>query len=150
METLAKTLAHQEGGQHETGPEHAATLLEYLRGAGDAEGQLARAREVCETINAMLTYDTRGRLTGILDSSYLEVHGMEHLGFVYETRALYEEIQINENETVEDVLDADERVQALLKNGQKGPPVRAVRTLKVAELVEEELSVRLGAEEASA
>ncbi len=149
METLGEILSRPESGQQEAEPEHAATLIEYLREADTQEQQLERAQEVCDTVSKMLTYDTNGQLTGVVDSTYLEANYKAHLGFILEARTLYDDVLTDEEYTVENILNEDERVK-ILQSKQPGPGVRAARTLKLAELIVTKLSQKLETGKASA
>lgn len=149
METLGEILSQSESEQQENEPENAATLIEYLREADTQEQQLERAQEVCDTVSKMLTYDNNGRLTGVVDSTYLRANDKEHLNFILEARTLYDDVLAGKEYTVEEIIDEDERVE-ILKTKQPGPGVRAARNLVLAELITAELTQKLETGKASA
>lgn len=65
--------------------EGVAGYPEYLQGKS-AHQQWEAAREVGETASEMLTYDDHDRLTGVVDTSYLDAHKKQHLAFILDPR----------------------------------------------------------------
>lgn len=66
--------------------ENVAGYPEYLQGKSSYQ-QWEVAREVWKTASEMLTYDHHDRLTGAVDTSYLDVHNKQHLSFILNPRS---------------------------------------------------------------
>lgn len=75
------------------------SVVEYLFG-GDSGPSIEKAQEVIRTIDQILVYDERGKLSGILDETYLDDYDvrrlvgnnyaqteeLSHLGFILNTK----------------------------------------------------------------
>lgn len=117
--------------------EDVAGYPEYLQGKS-VHQQWEAAREVGETASEMLTYDHHDRLTGVVDTSYLDAHKKRYLAFMLDPRsdlrAWHYAKTDDQGTSLEEIEDKSDWVQEAFHIQDETQRVRALR-LRQAQLL---------------